>query len=89
MASTEFKQINEPNLIGVKRLGKKMTILHGDNDAWAPLEYWIQLKEALPDCDIRLALSGHDHAFVLHEDSTVKISEMIIDIIKPIIANSK
>ena len=80
MTVSEFREVLRPNIKAMEKCHEKVTILYGENDHWAPVEYYNDLKASISDkVDARLCLGQIDHAFVIDRQGTESISNIVVD----------
>ena len=65
MGFTELVEVNDPDIVSLKRFANKIRFYNGSNDPWCPLGYPKSLKEKLPELQIEICQKNIPHAFVL------------------------
>lgn len=83
MAQDEFKQVQEldDRLIGDNL--SRLSFIYSDNDNWAPMSYYEDMKKQFSDGDFELV--NHPHAFV----STIASTESVADLVLLRLSNLK
>ena len=65
MAYTELVEVNEPDIVSLKRFSNNIRFYNGSNDPWCPLEYVHSLKQKVPELYVEVCKANIPHAFVL------------------------
>lgn len=79
MADEEMVRVNEIDLDIVERNKHRIKLYYAESDGWAPLEYYKQLKERIPDIDASVDDQQITHAFVVRSPVEMgnKVAEWI------------
>lgn len=73
MAFEEMEQVKERDNDVIRSNSKKLKLYYAANDGWAPVSYFSQLKEEIPEVDAEVCTRKFDHSFVLKSSRDVGI----------------
>ena len=71
MAYTELVEVNEPDIVCLKKFSDKIRFYNGSHDPWCPLEYVDSLKLKVPEIHVEVCKKNIPHAFVLERANDV------------------
>lgn len=76
LAEDEFRWVKRRDDATISRNAAKLTIVYGREDGWAPFDFYEQVRNVHPDCDVRYEESFR-HSFSAFREATDFISKLI------------
>ncbi|XP_053695407.1 lipid droplet-associated hydrolase [Sabethes cyaneus] len=71
MAMDEMKLVRNLDLENIQLNKRRLKFYYGTIDGWAPVKYYHELKQRIPDVDAELCTRKIEHAFVMRSASTM------------------